>query len=297
MNDYMIRGYCPLCSEEAYKVLKSYDLANKTKFIDGVQLLECLSCGFIYSDRISVNPNDKSKIDYFGIGAQNIGEWEKTKILQKKAIYGYALNLINFQVNSACDVGCAIGIFLDAVTKKFDIQPQSCLAVDLVPKMLAYCSKVKGYNTFNGDLHTNEQHSGYDLITFMEVLEHVPYPKQDLEKAYSMLSSGGGIVIEVPNVRFQYYKSKMQKLLNLKSLGLIPYSHINHFRIPVLRRLLGNIGFKKIRIFPAPSAIFMPYNQVVTAIKRTYDFIGFCIAKPLGLVISPGYLVIARKPI
>jgi hypothetical protein len=46
MSNYMIKDYCPLCSEETYKVLKSYDLADKTKFIDGIQLLECLSCNF-----------------------------------------------------------------------------------------------------------------------------------------------------------------------------------------------------------------------------------------------------------
>lgn len=295
MNDYMLRSCCPLCSEKIYKILKSYNLVNKIDIPKCIQLLECLCCGFIYSDRVNINPNDKSKIDYFGIGEQDIAKWEKAKILQKKAIYNYVLSLIDFKVNSACDVGCASGLFLDEITKKFNIKPQNCLAVDLTPRMLKYCLNIKGYNIYKGDLHTNSHYAGYDLITFMEVLEHIPYPKQDLSKAFSMLNPGGRIIIEVPNVFFQYYKSKIKKILNLKSFGLMPHIHINHFRAYVLKDLLENIGYKEIKIFARPSAVYDCYSKCITVTKKLYDFISFYIARISGFVISPGYLVIGRK--
>ena len=292
----MLRNSCPLCLEKAWKAFDASSLVNKCDPPEGIQLLQCLSCGFIYADRVNVDPGQKNRIDYFGISPQDMEKWEKTKIFQKKRIYDHALSLIDFKVNSVCDVGCASGIFIDAITEKFNINPQNCLAVDLTPGMLEYCSRVKGYNIYEGDLHTNDQYTGYDLITFMEVLEHVPYPKKDLIKAFTILNPGGGIIIEVPNALFQYYKSKLRKILNLKSLGLMLDIHVNHFSTRVLKKLLEDIGFRDIKIFAQPSARYGYYSRVSSATKQIYDFISAYVARVSGLVVSPAQLAIARKP-
>ena len=279
-------------------MVERHDFVNKLVSkhnMQDIQLMKCFSCGFIFTDRVFINPEAKCKADYFGIADQSIAEWEKFRKRQKRAIYNHALSLVDFQVNSACDVGGASGLFLDEIASKFHISSESCLVVDLTPNLLEYCSNVKGYKVYNGDLHMMSSYDSYDLVTFMEVLEHVPYPKEDLSRVFSMLNPRGAVIIEVPNVLFQYYKSKVKKALNLESHGLMLHIHVNHFRPYVLKNLLATIGFREIRIFAQPSARFSN-NRCVTGAKSLYASIALHTARLSGIIISPGYLAIGRKP-
>ena len=181
------RNRCPLCHDGNRSRIRSFGGPTES------QLFRCQKCGFIYANRVS---NDHIKqSDYFAVKGSDISQWEEYKRNEKDQIYKYALSLFSLSdtiISNALDVGSASGHFLDLISISFRLRRETCLGVDLDYTMLSYLRK-KGYKTWAGHLHTiPDDYGTYDIITFMETLEHVEYPKEDLSKAYEMLSFGGG---------------------------------------------------------------------------------------------------------
>jgi 2-polyprenyl-3-methyl-5-hydroxy-6-metoxy-1,4-benzoquinol methylase len=245
---------------------------------ENLRILECLHCRFIYVDQVNTDPRRND--DFFNLHGKNIERWEKARSPQKQKTFSAAIQALDRilekkQVEHICDVGCATGLFLDGLCSYFGTTRQACLCIDLSDQMLNFCAH-KGYKVFKGNLFEIKQvQPHYDIISFMEVLEHVPYPRKDLEKAYELLRGGGGVLIEVPNPGFQYYKCKLEKILGRKTYGLMPEIHINLFEPRVLSQKLEKIGFRDISIVP---------RRFNMSNNRYYDYN------------SKIYLVAERKP-
>jgi len=104
-----------------------------------------------------------------------------------------------FDLNDLCDLGCAEGTFLEALSSKgyrniIGLEPNQS-AVDYAKK--------KGL-----DVHLLSETSLLELcaskkinaITAFHVIEHVPDPLEFLSSIYSSLPSGGYVMLETPNV-------------------------------------------------------------------------------------------------
>ncbi len=80
---------------------------------------------------------------------------------------------------------------------------------------------------------------GFDLISFWEVLEHLPEPRTALIEARRLLAPGGLALILVPNAG-----SLVTRLLHEKSNTFGGHSHLNHFDPASLTRLLAGAGLR-----------------------------------------------------
>lgn len=96
----------------------------------------------------------------------------------------------------ALDVGCATGTFLAALQQKgWKVQ-----GVEINPQAAADAQNTTGGEIFVGDLleATYASHS-FDLVTFWDVLEHLPDPRLALQEAARITRSSGTLVLSLPN--------------------------------------------------------------------------------------------------
>jgi SAM-dependent methyltransferase len=85
----------------------------------------------------------------------------------------------------------------------------------------------------------------FDVITIIDVLEHLPQPREVLEKIYRLLKLNGVVYIKVPNIQSQINKQKFLRFLQLSSEGVCQnYIHINHFSHQSLSSVLLSLGFE-----------------------------------------------------
>lgn len=98
--------------------------------------------------------------------------------------------------------------------------------------------------------------ASFDCLTLWQVLEHMADPNRLLRQAATLLRPGGLIVVAVPNI-----KSFQARITKKRWWGLDVPRHLTHFSPEILKRTLGNAGFrvKKINHFSlqyGPYAIF-----------------------------------------
>lgn len=95
------------------------------------------------------------------------------------------------------DVGCGNCAFVDAArdlgirADGIDPDPQTSHTVDGRAQTRAYVQRCRS--------HELPQAGTYDVITYHDVLEHLPDPLTELLQARRLLSHGGKIIVEVPD--------------------------------------------------------------------------------------------------
>jgi SAM-dependent methyltransferase len=96
----------------------------------------------------------------------------------------------------ALDVGCATGAFLAAL-RRWGWRVQG---VEINPQVAAYARKQAGFEVFVGDLvEAAYPADTFDLVTFWDVLEHLPNPHQALQEAARITRPAGSLVLSLPS--------------------------------------------------------------------------------------------------
>ena len=157
-----------------------------------------------------------------------------------------------------CDVGCGTGDFLKFMQKQgwdcTGIEPSeegACRATD---------SRITIYNcpleTFVST-YPKYSHS-FDVVSLLNVLEHVSSPRVILEQVKDLLKPGSGIVvIRVPNDFTSIQQIAQAKLLKEPWWVAVP-DHINYFSTESLQRLLTSMGFETLcTIADFPMELFL----------------------------------------
>ena len=113
------------------------------------------------------------------------------------------------KTGTALDVGCASGNFLRLLSQKgWDVK-----GIELDQDMFENVKK-QGFEVSNVPLEYYEpstnlpagpalpagRQAGFQLITLFDVIEHLPYLNNDLEKLSGLLDSKGSIVLVTPNI-------------------------------------------------------------------------------------------------
>lgn len=76
----------------------------------------------------------------------------------------------------------------------------------------------------------------------VEIIEHLPNPKQTLLKIHEVLKPDGILIIKTSNIESLYAKSKG------KNWNYIVPGHLCYFSINTLSKMLASIGFQTIDI-------------------------------------------------
>lgn len=143
------------------------------------------------------------------------------------------------------DIGCAGGTFLDeARTHGFDVS-----GIELNPAMAQAARDTYGLEVRNDrieDVPKGEWTSRFDIVTLLDVLEHLPDPRTAIRRVAHWTRPGGSLLIRGPlsNSRFARVKEGVRRALRLtKRLPGYPLD-ANMFNKRSLGSLLNESGFE-----------------------------------------------------
>jgi 2-polyprenyl-3-methyl-5-hydroxy-6-metoxy-1,4-benzoquinol methylase len=151
---------------------------------NGCDILRCEQCGLGRAETMGFDPESYYTSDYFSdIGTENILHREfagTVEFIRKFRASGRLL-----------DVGCAYGFFLQEAKRFFDVS-----GIELADDAAEYCRR-SGLNVFTGQ--ADETLLGRlgttDVIVLLDVIEHLPSPRDTIALLVNHLDHGGVIVI------------------------------------------------------------------------------------------------------
>jgi SAM-dependent methyltransferase len=236
---------CPLCSGVCQQIVAYQDLT----------LYLCKECGVHF--RVFDFQNHHQ--DHFA--QVNAEAYSRSIQVIRECSYPRLIQTIQKLVTDGrwLDVGCSYGWLLDHV-RKFGFEPYgiepSANAADTASK--------KGISVEIGTYPETRSHRApFQVISFMDVLEHLSVPQVALIAANQDLASSGVLVIQVPDrecfmykVALQIYKVSRGRLsMPLKRLYLygLDFPHVFYFSKESMEALLNKHGFEVMQGYRAPT--------------------------------------------
>ncbi|MCP4685029.1 MAG: class I SAM-dependent methyltransferase [bacterium] len=220
---------------------------------------QCSDCGYIFD---SPRPTQESICAFYSRPMQ-YDDWlsreREREVLWKRRIRKMRRHR---RQGSLLDIGTGIGQFLDLARGYYS----EVYGTEVSERAIEIAREKYGLEIAAGDLMEAKLPADvlFDNISMFHVLEHVPNPKQIIERCHSLLCSEGILTIAVPNDVLsgkRLVKKRIKRLLarcgvakykDVGPLGLpaidldgeMDEVHLSHFTPKVLRRLLEDSGFE-----------------------------------------------------
>ena len=138
------------------------------------------------------------------------------------------------------DVGCALGLMLQVAIN----DGWEAVGVETSQFAARYAARQTGCRIHAGTLQQARFEAGsFDVISLMDVIEHVPEPRQLLDEVYRILRPGGVVFLVTPN-----FSSLFVRLYKERAYGIGPEEHVVYFQPKTLRQLLRTAGFINVSI-------------------------------------------------
>jgi SAM-dependent methyltransferase len=222
--------------------------SNETRLVFqkwSFRIVECVECGLVY-----VNPRA------FRIEADDYFEGPYLSTIEKDGqldtgigtLYGEIIyNLSNrVPMGKLLDVGCAMGHFLD-FAKRYGWEVEG---VECSPYASRYAAERFGVTVHPVCVlkDANLPKDYYHSCVLVEVIEHLPDPRETMTEVWRLLQPGGLAYVTTPN--FSCYRSM---LLREEWNAVIPVGHLYHFDSVSLGKLLTSIGFINVENLTGPA--------------------------------------------
>jgi SAM-dependent methyltransferase len=137
------------------------------------------------------------------------------------------------------DVGYGEGGLLSAAQR----QGWSCYGTEADPRALEYGRRHGWMVAAASDRDEPLPEQGFDVVTMLEFLEHMPEPERFLRAALGWLRPGGILYLTTPNAQ-----SLNRRLLGLDWSVICPPDHVTIWTARGVRAALANAGFRCLRI-------------------------------------------------
>lgn len=221
---------CILCgARDPVAVLEASPRTSTQTF----RLLRCAGCGLVHTDPRLTRAELEAHYggDYWGETCPADLTWVRRDQRHRTGFLG------RFRPRGRIlDVGCGLGLFLLA------LDPTAWDRYGLEPMPLPYAEAARqlGANRIlHGELTEGRLRGQlFDVITFWDVLEHLPNPRAALEETYRLLEPGGLVLLTLPN--FAGYQARR---FGADWYALSLPHHLYHFTPATLERLLEATGF------------------------------------------------------
>jgi 2-polyprenyl-3-methyl-5-hydroxy-6-metoxy-1,4-benzoquinol methylase len=228
---------CPYCNSSASNYFDFFSRSYN----------QCLTCGLIYKE--SQASYEKTLTHY---RENYFGKYYSVEVEGgRNKLFNHILDLIeeNRGISSLLDVGTSCGFFLVAAQKRGweakGIEPSS-QSVEVAQTRF-------DLDVYNGSLQTYNGNGQFDIITFINVLEHSAEPWKEIRKASRLLKPGGLIYLRFPNGFLHtrvYLLASRFGLDNLIHRFLVFHPYC--FTPAYITKLLSDYGFTQIAILNSP---------------------------------------------
>lgn len=228
-----IKLNCPICGKSnaaTYWAMHGYKLAR------------CGECGMVwdhipsenvlsqYNKSYFINENPKGGYtNYFeGMRINRRTFTERLKRIQERL--GKKGKLL--------DVGCALGDCLLEAKKLGWKEAEGLEVADYAYKF----AKNRKLNVHKGILEKAKfKENSFDVVTYQDVIEHIPDPIDELKKVKKILKKGGIVFLVTPDIRGLWHRFLGRLWYHYK-----PGEHIMYFSQDTLAKALKKAGFKDI---------------------------------------------------
>jgi SAM-dependent methyltransferase len=229
---------CPLCESRALSLLRDERCDWHPCYREGLpptmRWLSCGDCGHVFVDGYF---NDEALTLLFSEGhlSQSPGHDDEAQRYVWATSVERVTTYLDCPLGRWLDVGLGNGSLL-FTAEEWGYTP---VGLDLRPSTAAAMAQF-GIECYCADLGEHTSAEGYQVISFCDVLEHVPYPTKTLAHARRLLDEDGLLVVSMPNCASQVWKS-------LDRAGANPYwgeiEHYHNFSRARLVQLLDECGF------------------------------------------------------
>ncbi len=208
-------------------------------------LVRCPECGLVFQEP-PPSPEAMASLYYFSDELAGRLETDLRVVASKRAREKRSL-LDEAGVRPGgrtLDVGCSTGAWLE-VARDAGWQP---IGIE-IGDAFAQVARGRGFEAHTGTLAEVapglEPHS-FALITFWDVLEHLPEPRAALEQAAGLLAPGGAIALTFPNVAGLYPQATLRLLARRTGIWEYPEvpAHLYDFSPSTAAGLLGRAGLE-----------------------------------------------------
>jgi len=144
------------------------------------------------------------------------------------------------------DIGCGDGHFLSYAKEYYNIS-----GIEPSAELSVYASKLLNIPILHGYFpKCMQKNEKMDIITMIQVLEHIPDPVYILKNVYNTLKDNGLIVIEIPSITAPHFL--LYRLTGIKRFVNNPYgvikNHVGYYSPKRFLSLMKQIGFKKLEL-------------------------------------------------
>ena len=217
----------------------------------GYSIYRCTACGFAFVHPL---PSESSEIyndTYFsgaedGFGYVNYDE-DKEPMIPVFVSYLRRIKKALGGTGTLLDVGAATGFFVSLANRA----GFKASGVELSDFAAAQGRK-KGLDIQTGTL--SDVKNTFDVITMLDVIEHVPDPKKELSRAGEMVRKGGIIVVNTPD-----FGSLFARMLGGKWHLMYPPEHLSYFTRQNMKSLLDMAGFEVIEMTTIGKSFTLKY--------------------------------------
>ncbi len=220
---------CPICAASG----------ERWREKSGFQIQRCTGChnGFLPEDSIPSDLESLYSREYFE-GDQSAGypSYLADAALLERNFEQRVLWLKGFtQPGRLLDVGTAYGFFLKAAKAA----GWDTVGVEIAPDCALEAARISDAPVLAADFVEADVPGSFDVITMLDVLEHVRDPIACIEKARSLLVPGGWLVVETGDIDCGW-----ARLLGNHWYFLDPPNHLHYFSAAGLETALHRCGFE-----------------------------------------------------
>ena len=287
--DVEVLDNCPLCGADSIAVLDS--TAN---------LCECKQCEYVFDNP---RPTLAALITFYSQPTK-YDQWLAEEAA-RDALWARRLKILRAiaKPGSLLDIGTGIGQLL-AIARPFF---SDVCGTEVSESAINIARQKYNLQLLAGEIQTIDFGSKkFDNITIFHVLEHVPNPRDVIEKCASLLVDGGTLTIAVPNDLYSWRGKRFLRTFVTRRFGRLgrvglakivvdgsmSEIHLSHFTPRVLGRILEQSGFSVI------ARTLDPYYVAVGFAERWEAGFYLCcriLNRILGTNVYDTMLLIGRK--
>jgi SAM-dependent methyltransferase len=221
------QGACTLCGSQGETLL------TKETTSELVVLARCGRCDAIFNEHWQQLASAET-YEYYGERL----EWPADRLHDPLNTKRYVELLARLAKDAPghrlLDVGCGVGHLVKVAADR----GWNAEGIELSPEAVEICRRF-GLACRVEDFFSGELEGGrYDLITMIEVIEHVQRPQHFLRRAAELLAAGGVLYLTTPN-----FNALSRRLLG-KRWSSISNEHLTYFTPTTLQRTCKRSGFE-----------------------------------------------------
>jgi SAM-dependent methyltransferase len=274
---------CPACCQ-----ISEHQLLYSIRDCD---ILRCRGCGLGRAEAQAFNPASYYTSDYFsGRRSDGYANYLGSELALRRE-FALTVKFIRKWRNGGrlLEVGCAYGYFLQEAKPYFDV-----FGIELAADAAIHCHK-SGLQVFAGAVDETilREIGSTDVIVLLDVIEHLPDPRESLRSLTRHLNPGGIVVITTGD-----FDSYVARLFGRRWRLMTPPQHLWFFSRDSLQKIASSLGLRLEHV-DRPWKI-VPLSLMVFQLRRMLRLPAYLPARGLNIGLPVNLFdavrVVLRKP-